>query len=327
MEFKERGWAILRSYVASQADYGRDDSPPLVINLADDDGEAAPKCRPDGMNTMQKIEHDQDGVWCFSRDLAVEELARVLTARQDACDRHRIDGASLLPREHQEEMKTKLFDYWKLEHPDQLLAIQNRRGVKHKICRDVRSIYRTWCFDTFGGQEWLWIIIAIGYMDVELLECMNKALVAKKEEIRERAAAGGPVWQDPALAPPRERGPVRGTQHHKSTPKLLREAAKKQDSEVRKQEELWTAGHSRLTMKQWGVMVATRDGMWDEAEEASMKAGVEFMDRNGVRQLTRKDDGTIVGWAIKAYQARPSRHVEAKKKTGKGASASAPSRG
>jgi hypothetical protein len=330
VEFKQRGRAILCSCVASQAE---PPAPDWDAQSAEGDGdersdggeeeEASSKCRPDGMNTMALVEVDRNGAWFFSRDLAEQEVARILTMRQGACARHSLRENAWLPRPQQEDVKKELFAAWKVEKAEKIREIKDRRGAQHKVYRDVRSIYRTWCYNTFGGQEWLWIVIAAGHLNTALLECMNEALAAKKDEIRQRAAAGGPAWVDAVPAAPRDRGPKKGNQHHKSTAKLKREAAKKQSRVVEQQDTRYKMGLCEMTGRDWHKMVAKRDHLWNEAEEASYAAGVEFTDRHGVIQLT-KEDKSIVGRAIRAYEAR----VAADPTTpGWGPSASAASRG
>ena len=271
-------------------------------------------------------------VLVFSRDLAEQEVAKIVTTREDVCFRYRIEPQQWLTRAQSEEVKKELFENFKTENAELIQEITERRRVTHRIYRDVRSYYRTWCYNTFGGQEWLWIVIAAGYMDYDLLECMNEALAAKKEDIRQRAAAGGPAWVDavPAAwadavtAAPRDRGPVRGGQHHKSSAKLKREAAKRQDGLVKIEQAKFAAGLSYLNRWQMDAMVSTQDRLWYEAESASYAAGVEFADRFGVIRNKKDQDESIVGRAITAYMAR----VAAKNTTkGWGASASASSRG
>ena len=60
-------------------------------------------------------------------------------------------------------------------------------------------------------------------------------------------------------------------------------------------------------------MKARQDCLWYDAERASYLAGVEFADRFGVRRLTKQDE-SIVGRAIRAYEAR----VAAKQNNGLG---------
>jgi hypothetical protein len=96
---------------------------------------------------------------------------------------------------------------------------------------------------------------------------------------------------------------VKGNQHHKSTAKLKREAAKRQSNLVKREDLLFKMGGSDMCVATWDRMVDKRDRLWDDAEQASFTAGVEFTDRNGVSQLTREDE-SIVGRAIRAYEAR-----------------------
>jgi hypothetical protein len=68
-----------------------------------------------GMNTMMRVDVDRHGACFVSRELAEEEVERILTMRQSVCDRYGLSEKKWLPRLQQEEVKKDLFENWKEE--------------------------------------------------------------------------------------------------------------------------------------------------------------------------------------------------------------------
>jgi hypothetical protein len=321
--------------VASQApDWGSDDS----RSLGRDDGGAArghtgDKCRKDGMHSMFEVHMVRGGCWYFSKESAVAEILKVLIVRQEVCAKHNINEGQIIPRTTQDEIKSVLLIDWKANQEEKIQEVHTRRGgVCHKMTRDIRSYYRTWCYDTYGGQEWLWIIIATGGMNDDLLDCMNESMKNKKDLIHERVAAGEIKWHESSASSRDRTGAVKGSQHQKSAPKVLRENAKRLQTKVNKVHEQRMAGMSRVSPYQYDLMAREMQTAWDLADAASWKAGVEFTDQKGDRQLVKADE-SIVGVAMMAYEKMVAAGVIGKARaataaaSSRGTTASASSRG
>ena len=88
--------------------------------------------------------------------------------------------------------------------------------------------------------------------------------------------------------------------HHKvSVAKQLREEAKCLDKRIEREQTRWEIGASRMGEGEWRQLLVGRDVAWDKAEEASLKAGFPFKDRNGEIQNGARTDLTYValtGW-------------------------------
>ena len=178
-------------------------------------------------------------------------------------------------------------------------------GAKHKILRDLRTIHRTACYEEFGGREWMWILLAYGKIDAKMIRCMSQAMSDRKEEIRAAAAAGQCKWVEVSAAP-RDRDPnrqVHGIMHHNSTAKQLREAARRLERQLQKEEDQWReTGRSRMSWRQWESNHQELARMWDQAEWQSQRAGVEYTDRHGQRRNVPEQDNAILGRALRKYE-------------------------
>ena len=186
-------------------------------DVEEDTGSKGPHFDEGGMHNRFKVRRASGDGWYFSEQAAAEEIAEILQWRRGALEKAGLSQDGLfLPLDHQKQVQAQHFQSW-LEDPqnaDKVAAVNRRReGVKHKMHRDLTSMYRAWCYERFGGREWLYILIALGDIDDDIIACMNRAFAAAKPpDPADRASASsrGPEPEEASAArgqPPVDRGP------------------------------------------------------------------------------------------------------------------------
>ena len=80
------------------------------------------------------------------------------------------DRQKALQHEHERKWFKAKENEWKVE-----TVSKRHEGVKNKMTRDLRSMYRSDCFEKMGGTDWLFVLIAIGTLDDLILQCMHEA--------------------------------------------------------------------------------------------------------------------------------------------------------
>jgi hypothetical protein len=138
--------------------------------------------------------------------VATEEIAEVLSWREEAVAEAGLSKGVVLPFEHQKQIQARHYRRW-VEDPqnaDKVAKVsRRRRGVRHMMHRDLTSMYRAWCYERFGGREWLYILIALGDIDDDIIACMNRAFAAAKPpDPADRASASsrGPEPEEASAA-------------------------------------------------------------------------------------------------------------------------------
>ena len=169
-----------------------------------------------GMHCRFKVCLEKGAGWFFSEQVATEEIAEVLSWREEAVAQAGLSKGLVLPFEHQKQIQARHYRRW-VEDPqnaDKVAKVsRRRRGVRHMMHRDLTSMYRSWCYERFGGREWLYILIALGDIDDDTIACMNRAFAAAKPpDPADRASASsrGPEPEEASAArgqPPVDRGP------------------------------------------------------------------------------------------------------------------------
>lgn len=274
---------------------------------------AAPQGREKERVPRAKLKKDLDpkfkdeaegGGWVYSGAVAVEHVGRILEWREEVAG---TNPPRVLPKEMHKEIKRRHFDSWVNDERqvDTVEAVKKLHdGTKHKVARDLASKHRVACYERFGGLEWMEMIIALGHLDDLALACMNQAMAERVAKKREEAVAKGIEWGASASSRGRDPLEVRGVQHKKSGAKVLREQAKRLQRTLQKEDEKWERGDRRNAMAGWLYYQKKREleGMWDAAEEASQRAGVEYTDRFGKTHFPKKSSDSLVGRALEIYR-------------------------
>ena len=212
----------------------------------------------------------------------------------------------------QKQVQRRHLEEW-IRDPSNAEAVEfvraRHRGALHKIRRDLASMHRVFCYERFGGREWMHVLIAFGRLDDEILEVVNEA---GRSRYQEHKAKKGDRWLEEdeverrrASAPPR--GRVCGVQHSKSHAKLLREAAKREQKKLDKATSDWNAGRSCMSNSAWRALERRVAELWREAEIASDEAGRPYVGRDGEWSALGQVDDSLVGRAIAIYRAKRSK--------------------
>ena len=182
-------------------------------DVEEDTGSKGPHFDEGGMHNRFKVRRASGAGWYFSEQAAAEEIAEILQWRRAALEQAGLSQDGLFPPfDYQKHVQAKHFQCW-LQDPqnaDTVAEVNRRReGVKHKMHRDLTSMYRSWCYERFGGREWLYILIALGDIDDDALRCMIEALAQKRSD-RASASSQGPEPEEASAArgqPLVDRGP------------------------------------------------------------------------------------------------------------------------
>jgi len=181
-----------------------DDEPDFGSSSHTEDGIGHERLQFDegGMHCRFKVCLEKGAGWFFSEQVATEEIAEVLSWREEAVAQAGLSKGLVLPFEHQKQIQARHYRRW-VEDPqnaDKVAKVsRRRRGVRHMMHRDLTSMYRSWCYERFGGREWLYILIALGDIDDDALRCMNEAL-AQKRSNRASASSRGPEPEEASAA-------------------------------------------------------------------------------------------------------------------------------
>ena len=103
----------------------------------------------------------------------------------------------------------------------------------------MRSCWRSYAYDVWGGLEWLSILLAVGDVPKECVDLMNEEVAKRVKEgenrdITEDRLDGARLSKrSAALRDQEEVPPVQGPTCKTSEPKRLREAAKALDKKIR----------------------------------------------------------------------------------------------
>ena len=275
------------------------------------------------MSSAFTVDVGRNGV-LFSVEVAEETIRKVLVMRggQPGVDQYHdmmraTSSATIMPVEMQKALQKQAQDNWRKENPDVMKELDGK-GCSNRTthARTSRMVYRRACFKDFGGQEWLCFIIALGGIDRRLIECAKQAstelVEARRRKLGDRWRAPE-TWQ-PGTAQRRQlageraasassAGPLyNAVEHTLSLAKELRQKAKNLDKQIKKEQALYDGHKSNMSMAAWDSLLRRAELAWEEAIEASEKAGVEYKDRDGKTCCTRNQDDTWVGRTLTYYQ-------------------------
>ena len=182
--------------------------------------------------------------------------------------------------------------------------------------RASRSYFKSWQTEVFG-KDWLYdLFVAFGYVDREMVQCLNEACVQRAEEKRES--------MDPATSRDTQFGrlsgrsraalygfampPVEGMTKKRTEAYEAREAARQMVEELNvvkyKDMRAYENGRADLTPNHvWLARADVVDRAWQEAMVLSYAAGHTFTDRWGaVHHLSAE---SIVARAVRLYFEEP----------------------
>ena len=177
-------------------------------------------------------------------------------------------------------------------------------------------IYRRACFKEFGGQEWLYFLMAVGGINRRLIAC---AMQASTELVEARRRKLGDKWNAPEAWQPgtvqrrqladeraasaSSAGPrFSAVEHNVSKSKELRAKGRILDKQIAKEHAAYVAHKSKMSARDWDNLLSHAARVWEDAHEASEAAGVEYTDREGNICCKRSQMDTWVGRTLAYYQ-------------------------
>ena len=180
-----------------------------------------------------------------------------------------------------------------LQLAQQRQAVGQRANTTDLYNRSMRSYWKTTVFHRYGGEVWLFTLIATGRVHFESVRIVNEIY---EERIREQA--GREPVSDPAQAVPgralaSSQGQSRevvGVQHTKPHSALLRDAARLADKKWKRHDKSWwdalARGRLSARAEEWYHQTSVRlqedaDQQWAVANEESDKVGVPYKGRDG----------------------------------------------
>ncbi len=192
--------------------------------------------------------------------------------------------------------------WWRAKDRAALAAAQGKGNKKHSAKeiydRDMKSLFSTFCYQSFGGQLWYSCLVWTGMVPPAFVDCVNAIITQRILEKAGRQAESdstsliptGPrlsVWQQASSrgeAVPEWSDASRGVQHKVSDAKEWRDFGRQLDKIVAKLGQQWTdlqrRGRSTWNIRfQYNQKKEQADRTWDTAMFLSGEAGVEFTDR------------------------------------------------
>ncbi len=191
--------------------------------------------------------------------------------------------------------------WWRAKERAALAAAQGKGNNKHSAKeiydRDMKSLFSTFCYQSFGGQLWYNCLVWTGMVPPAFVDCVNAIITQRILEKagrqaesefarliepgarlskRQQASSQGeavPEWSDPS----------RGVQHKVPKAKEWRDFGRQLDKIVERLGEQWTdlqrRGRSTWNIRvQYNEKKEQADRTWDTAMVLSVEAGVEFTD-------------------------------------------------
>ena len=164
-----------------------------------------------------------------------------------------------------------------------------RASPKDIYRRNMKSYWKTTVFHRYGGEIWLFTLIATGRVHTISVEIVNEIVAARIRGVAKRAPTSDPRRaQSRTKARASSQGKVKGVQHKKIRPNKLREQARWADKRKWRHDERWWKAQRHMSKDDedwWRRRSASlrkeADELWATAKEESLKAGHPFQDRDG----------------------------------------------
>jgi len=241
----------------------------------------------------------------FSSEAALKEITEVLQWRKEMMGDTDVE---IMPFEQQKLLHAMHFEAWKNDEAN-AKTVDCRRLFPDRVSnrnRQLKSAHRHYCYERFGGREWLYLIIAIGDLNDDVAAAMKQAIQQKLEELRD--SKDEETWTPTevlrlakehklALAAMHGKPRPKGIEHKVSEAKVWREKGKYLDRLKARAK----AGKYYLTWSQWYELVANADEAWSIAEELSETAGVPHIGRDGEWKFQVQQDRSLVATALRIY--------------------------
>ena len=246
---------------------------------------------------LRGVVKSSNHVVSFSQELAHDAVQQLLLLRNRALTAKSLEPipGTFLPFVEQKQCQKSMYNAWLLlpETVSRQRWMTSQGWPRGKVQRTLQSYYTKFQMEMYGGREWMFIIIAIGTIDEDIVQCVN-------DEIQARLCKNAGRHQQKRAD--RQDQTVKGVQHQVSYAKKWRTYCHQLDLQIQSETLLWDQGLSRMSAWEWRHLLWTRDHEWDGAEELSFRLGHRFKDRNGTWQCTEPKD--LVGLSLRAWCLR-----------------------
>ena len=167
-------------------------------------------------------------------------------------------------------------------------ASRQRTSSKDVYDRSMRSYWKTTVFNRYGGEIWLFTLIAMGRLHPISVGIVNEIFARRIRDQAEREPVSEPATAQPQTqARASSQGQVRGVQHQKIYAGKLRDQARLADKKRRWHDDDWQKAHRRRSIR-------ARDTEWWSRNSAQLRqeAGRLWTGHGGVHQGEDAIQGT-----------------------------------
>ena len=116
----------------------------------------------------------------FSLDLVHDAVTQVMLVRNRQLEADGMDPTPgvFMPFASQKKVQLRIFHYWSQlpESVERHHYWLGRGKNADQLARQMRSYHSKWMKEVFGGREWYMILIAIGTIDQDILDCVNNEI-------------------------------------------------------------------------------------------------------------------------------------------------------
>ena len=198
-----------------------------------------------------------------------------------------------LRQEWSQEPQTRTLRQEVWQRAQRLHALHRAKGrssANDLYQRSMRSYWKTTVFNRYGGEIWLFTLIATGRVHAVSVQIVNEIFAEHIRRVASREPASDPRRaQSQTKARASSQGQVKGVQHQKSLGGRLREEARYADKQWEWHDKRWwkeaERGMSQADADWWRWKSASlrkkADQLWAKAKDESVKAGHPFQDRDG----------------------------------------------
>ena len=159
--------------------------------------------------------------------------------------------------------------------------------------RSMRSYWKTTVFNRYGGEIWLYTLIATGRVHAISVEIVNEIIADRIRKVANREPTNNP--EEAQLrpdVPASPQGQVKGVNHQKCHTHILREDARLADKHTQRHyydwRKWWSHGAPRRVDRKHDEMKKKADELWDKATEESIKLGNQLKKRDGTMYEPRQ---------------------------------------
>ena len=259
---------------------------------------------------------NQAGAWLLTQSRAVEKLADVLEERAKELDVLGLGEFDFLPFEKQKEVQERFRDRWLKSTEGGFYAQEawDKTRTKDAYNRTLESYYRKSQHQDYGGRLWQYCLLALGCLPRKLIKIVNEVIRERTEASRAAQAASS------STASASTRGHVpraqrkhtegSGVRHKRCNIYGLRTRCKQLDSQIQRQEYLWSHGrrHECMSQRRYNALLQEREEAWDAAEAESKKTGNPYKNRN--KEMVKPPPKDMIGLVLRRYCDQNGLHYE-----------------